>query len=155
MAAMNENPVPPPDPQPEPPRERNPHTERDHKRDVLWQITFPIIVGLSVVLLLAVLTLTAATGNASIKQAADASLIFLIIPLMIVTILFTVIFAGIAYGLLVANQKLPYSFKQAQDFMYLVRDQVRMGSDKVVEPILRVQSFFAQFDAFKKKKEEE
>ncbi len=34
----------------------------------------------------------------------------------------------------------------------LVRYQVQVGSDKVVEPILKIRSFFASIEALKKRK---
>jgi predicted PurR-regulated permease PerM len=131
--------------------ERNPDTHKAHKRETFWQITFPLIIGVVFVAILSVLTVLAATGGGNIKQAGDAALIILIVPLMLVTIIFTIIFAGIAYGVIKINETLPFYTKQAQDAFARVRQQVQMGSDKAVEPFLRVQSFFASLRAFKRK----
>ena len=132
--------------------ERNPRTHQAHKREVFWQITFPLIVGVILVLVLAVLTLFAATGGGSVKQAADASLIFLIIPLMIVTVIFTIIFGALAYGIIKLNGMLPFYARQAQDIFMRVRQQVQLGSDKAVEPFLKIRSFFASVEALRKRK---
>ena len=115
--------------------EPNPRTHQAHKRETFWQITFPLIVGLILVLTLAVLTVVTATGDGSIDQAADASLVFLIIPLMLVTVLFTIILGALAYGITQVNNKLPPYARQAHDAFERVRYQVQMGSNKVVEPI--------------------
>ena len=133
--------------QPEP----NPKTQVVHKRETFWQITFPLIIGLILVLALAVLAVLAATGEGPIGQAGDAALIFLIIPLMIVTILFTVIFGAIAFGIIKLNVTLPIYTRQAQDAFERVRQQIQMGSDKAVEPFLKIQSFLAQLEALKRK----
>jgi predicted membrane protein len=134
-------------PQPEP----NPKTQQAHRREVLLQITLPLIIGLVLVLLLAILTVVTATSGGSVAQAADASLIFLIIPLMFVTLIFTIIFGALAYGIIKLNEVLPIYTKQAQDVFELVRQQVRMGSDKAVEPIFKIRSFFASLGALKRK----
>lgn len=132
-------------------RERNLRTKAAHKRETFWQITFPLIVGLVIALILAVLAVLAATGSGPVKQAADASLIFLICPLMLVTILFTIIFGAVAYGLVKANTELPFVFFQLQDIFERVRQQVQVGSDKAVEPVLKIRSFFASLGALKRK----
>ena len=131
--------------------ERNPKTHKDHKRETFWQITFPLILGVVFVLILAVLTFMAATGDGRITQAADAALIFLIIPLMLFTLISTVIFAAITFGVIKLNSTLPLYSKQLHDVLVRVRQQVQMGSDKSVEPILRIQSFFASLKALKRK----
>ncbi len=131
--------------------ERNPKTHQMHRREVFLQITLPLMVGLVLVLILVVLTLMAATSGGSVAQAADASLIFLIIPLMIVTVIFTLIFGAVAFGVAKLNEALPIYTRQAQDLFQQVCRQVQMGSDKAVEPILKIRSFFASFGALKRK----
>ena len=132
-------------------RERNSRTETAHKREVFWQITFPLIVGVILALTLAVIAVISATSGGSVKQAADAALICLIVPLMFFTLIFGIISGGIAFGLVKANQELPFVFKQAQDALERVRYQVQVGSDKAVEPFLKIRSFFASLGALKRK----
>ena len=132
-------------------RERNTRTEAAHKREVFWQITFPLIVGVVLALVLAVLVLVSATSGGSIKQAADAALVCLIVPLMIFTLIGMIIFGATAFGLVKANEELPFLAKRAQDGLEMVRYQVQVGSDKVVEPILKIRSFFASLGALKRK----
>jgi predicted membrane protein len=131
--------------------ERNPKTHQDHKRETFWQITFPLILGLVFVLILAILTFFAATGDGPVAQAADTALIFLIIPLMMFTLISMIIFAAVTFGIIKLNSTLPIYTKQAQDALIRVRQQVQMGSDKAVEPILKIQSFFASLKALKRK----
>ena len=131
--------------------ERNPETYRAHKRDTFWQITFPLIVGVVFVIILSILTVLAATGGGNITQAGDIALIRLIVPLMLVTFIFTIIFGAVAYGIIMINDTLPLYTRQAQDAIARVRQQVQMGSDKAVEPFLKIQSFFASLKALKRK----
>ena len=132
-------------------RERNSRTEASHKREVFWQITFPLIIGVILALTFAVLAVISATSGGSVKQAADAALICLITPLMFFTLIFMIIFGAMAFGLVKANEELPYVAKRAQDALELVRYQVRVGSDKAVEPVLKIRSFFASLGALKRK----
>lgn len=132
-------------------RERNSRTETAHKRETFWQITFPLIVGVVLALILAVLVLISATSGGSIKQAADAALICLIVPLMFFTLIGMIIFGATAFGLVKANQELPFLARQAQVALERVRYQVQIGSDKAVEPILKIRSFFASIGALKRK----
>lgn len=131
--------------------EPNPKTQQVHRRETFLQITLPLIIGLVLILFLAVLTVITATSGGSVAQAADASLIFLIIPLMLVTILFTLIVGAVAYGIIKLNANLPIYTRQVQDVLARVQQQVQIGSDKAVEPILRIRSFFASLGAFKRK----
>ena len=133
--------------QPEP----NPKTQAAHKRETFWQITFPLIVGVVLILVLVVLTVLSATGVGPIGQAGDTALIFLIIPLMCVTVLFTIIFGAIAFGVIKLNQTLPIYTRQAQDAFEMVRQQIQVGSDKAVEPFLKIRSFLAKLEALKRK----
>jgi len=133
------------------PLERNPKTHAAHKREAFWQITFPLILGLIFILALAVLTVMAATGDGRIAQAGDTALIFLIVPLMLTTFVSLIIFAAIAYGVFKLTGVLPGYTKQAQDALEQVRRQVQVGSDKVVEPVLKIRSFLASFEALKRK----
>jgi len=131
--------------------EPNPKTQQVHRRETFLQITLPLIIGLVLILFLAVLTVITATSGGSVAQAADASLIFLIIPLMLVTILFTLIVGAVAYGIIKLNANLPIYTRQVQDVLARAQQQVQIGSDKAVEPILRIRSFFASLGAFKRK----
>lgn len=129
----------------------NPETQQVHRREVLLQITLPLVIGLVLVLLLAILTVVTATSGGSVAQAGDASLIFLIIPLMVFTVIFTIIFGALAFGIIKLNEVLPVYTRQVQDILERVRQQVQMGSDKAVEPILKIRSFFASLGALKRK----
>jgi heme/copper-type cytochrome/quinol oxidase subunit 2 len=113
--------------------ERNPLTHEAHSHQVLWQITIPIVLGSLVVLALAVLA--GISGPAEASLWADISLIFLIIPAMLISVVFLFLFAALIYGL--------YA-RQAQDIVYKVEQRVKSGSDLVAEPVIRTQAFLAR-----------
>jgi hypothetical protein len=131
--------------------ERNPITHRTHRKEVFWQITFPLIIGISVIIGLAAWTIQATATGGDISQTANASLVFLILPIMLMAIIPLVLFAGMAYGVIWLNNKLPANMRRLQDAIIRVRDGVKTGADKLVEPIIRLRSTIASLGAFKRK----
>lgn len=121
--------------------ERNLVTQKAHGRQVLWQITLPLVLGVVIVLVLAVLTARASEADASLW--ADISVIFLLIPSMVVALLFLFLVAGLIFALFRLLQLLPRYAFIAQNFVYKVENRARSGADLAVEPILRYQSFVA------------
>ena len=130
--------------------ERNPITHQDHRREVFWQITFPLVLGAILILGLAVWAAIAAAQGGNVSQPADASLVFLLIPTMAMTLILLVIIAGFAYAVIWLNKSIPPYARQAQDFFARARDIVRVGADKAVEPVLRIQSALAALRALKR-----
>jgi hypothetical protein len=132
--------------------ERNPSTHKVHRREVVWQITFPFILGLLIILGLAAWTIISAVRGGSVSQEADTSLIFLLIPTIVMALVPLAIFAGLAYGIIMLNKALPqYSYK-AQQVMIKVRIAIRSGADKLVDPIIRFKSIIAAFEVLRPKK---
>jgi hypothetical protein len=127
--------------QPPPLPERNPVTHKTHGRQVLWQITLPLVLGVVVVLALAVLAGLAGEAEASLW--ADISVIFLLIPTMLVALLFLLLVAGLIYVLLRLLKILPRYGLIAQNFVYKVEHRARSGANLAAEPILRYHSFVA------------
>jgi hypothetical protein len=127
--------------QPSPLPERNPVTHKAHGRQVLWQITLPLALGVVAVLVLAVLAGLASEAEAGLW--ADISIIFLLIPTMFVALLFLLLVAGIIYALLRLLQILPRYALIAQNFVYKVEHRARSGANLAAEPILRYHSFVA------------
>ena len=124
---------------------RNPFTQQKHSREVFWQITIPLVVGLLIVLALAVGVTFASAGQAS--RLADVSLIWLILPAMIIFLVFLVITAGLAYGMIWLIGKLPPLAFKIHKFLIRLSVAVRRVSDKVVEPVMRVESLKASWRA--------
>ena len=120
---------------------RNPVTQKAHARQTFWQITVPLAIGVLVAIALAVLAGFAGEEGAS--RWADISLIFLIVPTMVVTLLFVVLFVALNYGLLRALKYLPSLAYRVQDIFSQAEQRVRIGADMAAEPILRIGSVLA------------
>jgi hypothetical protein len=128
--------------------ERNTLTQREHAREVLWQITIPLVIGVVIVLALAVLSVVM-LDEAEASLWADISLIFLLIPLMLVSLLLMALLSGVIYMLLRLLKVIPPYARKVQDFAYRIEQRARSGANAAAEPILRVNSVVAGYQALR------
>jgi uncharacterized Tic20 family protein len=126
-------------------KERNPVTQEAHRKQVFWQITVPLVIVVIVILALAVLVAAGSPQGASLW--ADISLIWLIIPVMIISLILLALLAGLAFAVIWLLRTIPGYAMQAQNFMIMITGQVERLGDLIVEPILRVNAFLASLQA--------
>jgi FlaA1/EpsC-like NDP-sugar epimerase len=128
--------------------EPNPVTRKKHRREVFYQITLPLGIGLVVIVfLMIIVVLSTVKGQESVSQWADVALIWLILQSLVIGLVFLVMLAGMVYAVTMLLSVLPGYAHLVQDFFRLVSIRVRQGSDKAVEPILRLSSFKASVRA--------
>ena len=130
--------------------ERNPVTHRAHRREVLLQITLPLIVGL--VIFLSISVLATLGPDDAVSRWGDASLIWLIVPQLLVCLVGLILMAGLAFGVIWLIRTLPAYTRQLQDLFNLIGLRTRDITDKIVEPFLRIQSFGAKLKALRRSK---
>lgn len=118
--------------------ERHPHSEHHHRRQVFWQIVFPIVIA--AFLVLALLVWITNQGRDELRQGADIAAIFLIIPLGAMAFLTFATLLGMAYGLIRLAQVLPYWFSRLYRLIQALKDNVVRMDDRLAEPFLRWQS---------------
>lgn len=125
-----------PDRPPLPPR--NPTTHAKHRREVLWQITFPLLIVLVLLLGLVGLVIWAGVqANPDVGRWADVSLVWLIVPVIIISFLFLVLLSGITFGVIKLIQVLPPYARLVQDFFLRVQVKVAEISNRLTAPIIR------------------
>jgi hypothetical protein len=130
--------------------ERNPLTRAVHRREVFWQITFPLVIGALLILALAVGAGLVSSNTAS--QAANISTMWLILPALAFTLILTLVLATVTYGLIRLIGILPPYAALVQNFFIAVSQKVRKVSDQAVEPVIRVASAQARLSALFGKK---
>lgn len=130
-------------------KERNPITHKIHRAQTAWQIYLPLIMGLIIAVAFAALAGFASAEGAS--RWADISLIFLIIPVVMMTLLVLAFTAGLIYVVVKLLQIIPVYSYQALDFIQLVSRRIHKGADLAVEPILRVHGFRAALQVLRDK----
>ncbi len=131
--------------------ERKNFIQKKIRREVFWQITLPLLVGVLLILGLGAWIIFTTTQGGSVRQAADTSLIFLLIPNMAMAVIPLVLFAGLAFGVIWMNRNLPAYLHQIQDVFIKIRNGVMQGADKLVEPVLNLKSSLAALDVLKRK----
>jgi hypothetical protein len=130
--------------------ERNPVTHRAHRREVLLQITIPFGIGLVIILVASVLV--SLGPDDSVSRWGDTSLIWLIIPQLLVCLLFLILMGALAFGVIWLVRTLPRYTRQLQDLFNRIGLQTRKITDTIVEPVLRIRSFRAKLKAISKSK---
>lgn len=120
---------------------RNPITHQRHRREVFWQITIPTLAAALLLLILAIL----ATGLAGtpMRKWADISLISLIIPTGLFSLLSMVFLAAGVYAITQFIQVLPGLFYRLHGLLILIGARLGRLGDGLVEPVLRIQSWNA------------
>ena len=121
---------------------RNPNTYASHRSEVFWQITVPVVVAVLLILGLVYLAVFPASANQD-SVWADISIIFLIIPVLFVTILTLVVLVGSVYLTIWLIRELPFYFYQAYKWCVLVNDKIQAAGSLITEPFIHYQSFMA------------
>lgn len=128
---------------------RDPLTQAAHRRQTWLQIGLPLLLGLLAVLALAIWTVLVASGGGNVSQAADTSLIFLLIPMLVMALIFLAVLAGLIYVVALIIKALPPKFYVLQGFFLNIQKTVQNVSDKLAEPTLRAKSAGAAWQSLK------
>jgi hypothetical protein len=121
--------------------ERNPQTHASHRREVLWQITVPFIVG--IILLIVVAVLVSLSGPAPARLWGDVALIWLILPMLVVLLVLIGIMGGLVYLLVKLNQALPGLAYKAQNLVRAVQVKITAAVDQTVKPVFKIEGIRA------------
>jgi len=113
----------------------NPITRASHRREAFWQITFPLIIAL--VLLLALAIFVALSGSSQVSRWANASTIWLILLTIVFALLVFAVLAGLVYGMFRLLRGMPPYTLRAQETFEVIRLKTRKVSDLAAEPIIK------------------
>jgi hypothetical protein len=127
-----------------------PRPEREsyvkHRRDVTRQILLPVILASLAALVIAVLAGLAATQkSAAIGLWADISIIWLIIPIFFLTLVILAVTLAMVYGLNRLLKVSPYYTGMAQTYALWLSTQVKIYTDKFIDPVLYIKSWLDMF----------
>lgn len=130
-----------PNPDYDPILPRNPLTHQRHRREVFWQITFPIIVVCVILVILAGLAVGLSAESAS--TWADISLIWMIIPALLISFLTMIFLAALVFLTIRLIQLLPFYFFRGHNWFLLVNLRIGRIGDSLAEPFLRLRAWKA------------
>jgi len=98
-------------------------------------------------LLLAVAVIASLSGPAPASLFGDIALIWLIVPMLVVLLIFSVILGALVYLLVKANQALPGVAFKAQNLVIVVKDKLTAVADMAVKPVFKVEGIRATLKA--------
>ena len=121
--------------------ERNPITHAEHRREVFWQITLPMVLGaLMLLVALASLIILANQSLSDLSRVADGSIIWMILPSLILALILLVLLIGLVYAILSVLRVFPPYAHLIQIYFERGNREVSRTTNKITEPIIRMQS---------------
>ena len=133
-----------------PPKMRNPQVKAQHQKEVFWQITLPLVLG--VILFLGASALVTVGASIDVSRLADATLVWLIVPWLVVALLVIVVLSGLSYGVIKLIQVLPFAFYRLNTFLRRVHEIVKQAGDKAVEPVMKTASLRGRLQALRSRR---
>ncbi|MGQ0602572.1 MAG: hypothetical protein ACT4QE_12865 [Anaerolineales bacterium] len=134
------------------PKIRNARTQAVIERETFWQITAPIVVALLVVAALLVLVIMSTVVPVQTGALADVSLMFLVVLYGGAGLLIFIIGVALCVAVWYGIRELPFLFKRAQDFVWIVamnaKTATRQVDSRVVEVHLSMAALDSLYDSF-------
>jgi hypothetical protein len=122
--------------------EPNPVTRDIHQRQVFWQVFVPVVLSAVIFLGLGVL-LTVSGSPDQVTRFSDISIIFLILPTVLVGIIFLVLFGAFIFLAARLLKVLPSYTRLAQIYLNRLTGMLHRAADMAADPILSVESKYA------------
>ncbi|HSB66844.1 MAG TPA: hypothetical protein VLD65_09705 [Anaerolineales bacterium] len=124
--------------------QRNPKTHLEHRREVFWQISLPLVVGILIILAtLGAIVFATLQPVTDVERWADVSLIWLILPSLFFALIFLAILAGFIYLVSFLLRLIPRYTLVIQLYFEQARSKVGQLLNLSIEPILRINSIWA------------
>jgi hypothetical protein len=127
-----------------------PRPEREsyikHRRDVTRQIILPmVLVTLVAVAVAALAGFGAAGSNPGVSLWADISLIWLIIPMMVLALVILALMFALVYGMHRLLKISPRYTGIAQAYALWLSAEASIWNDKIVQPFLTIRTWLDMF----------
>ena len=130
--------------------QQSPSLQR-HKKQRFWQILAPILLGGMITLaagtVLMVLALTGGVSGINLSQVADTSLIWLILPVVVLGVVFGLIVFGMIYAAARLLNVLPYYTFLIQQYAALIEAKIKLWMKKGMDPVITVESVKSKLSA--------
>lgn len=110
------------------------HTFRRHRRQFLWQILLPVVMASVLILVAAVFTGRSNTGQ--VRLWADISIVWLLIPLMLLGVFVFILLAGLIYLLSRLLKATPKHASRIQKFFWQVNQEARRATNLIIKPVM-------------------
>jgi hypothetical protein len=116
----------------------------NHQRQKAWQIWLPIGLFTALIVFIAVLVVIGTGKNMEFgTRWSSLSVIYLLIPILLMGIMLLAITFGIVYGLAKLLKIMPIYTWKVKTFVDQIMSSINHAADKSVQPILGIEGFFA------------
>lgn len=106
-----------------------------HRRQVFWQIVFPVVLAAAGgVFLVVILSLAAINGSSASTQWASIAIIWMIIPLLVAGVFLSIILAGLIYLVALLSRKLPTFTHLVHTYVQIIGIRFGILLDRVARP---------------------
>ncbi len=123
----------------------NPVTRAVHRREVLRQITLPLVLALAALGAFVAWVVYAQVGT--LERWAEIATLFLALPLLALSLLLWIIAAALLAGVTYILRFLPPYARLTQEAVNKVRRQIERGAEISTRPLVQIQSFLAMMEA--------
>lgn len=118
--------------------------KEQHKKDVIWQIWFPVGFGALAMLALGLLAIfSLQTGADASARWGHVATIWLMLPGFIVGMIMFVVLAALIFGVTKLTAILPDYSAIAQMYSRILSDKVKNLADRSARPIIQLESISA------------
>ena len=123
---------------------RNPKTHAEHRREVFWQITFPLLLGILLILAaVGVIVYLTVQPITDVGRWADVSLIWLILPSLFLAFLMLAILIGFIVLVSYLLRLIPPYALIVQLYVEQFKGKLSQIFNLSVEPIFKIQTLWA------------
>jgi len=131
------------------PKRPRPLPDPKHRKQTFWQIWVPLCLSILVILFLAVLAAVSAGTSAgpTVTKWSHLSTIYLVTPILIGGFVILAIAGAFIYGMARLLDILPVYTRRVQGFFRQMVVLIHKWSDKTVQPVLAIKSWWAGFEA--------
>ena len=119
-----------------------------HKKQSFWQIWFPLLICVTVLIALAILlVITSSTNHAPSHGWANISIIIMVLLAAIPGFILLIFLAGFNYGIGKLIAIAPVYIRIGVTYVNKAADILHEGADKIVAPLLSIKSSIAGGEA--------
>jgi heme/copper-type cytochrome/quinol oxidase subunit 2 len=119
---------------------------QQHRREIWRQILLPVIfAGLILLAVVALTTYATFRQEGDVARWAAISTIWIVIPVIVVSLIFFILFAAMIYGMARLLKLIPPYSGEAQRYVWKAQGYVQRGADAVTRPILGLDGMISSF----------
>lgn len=130
----------PPKPLPKP----NPVTQAEHRRQMIRQVTWPLVITILFVVGLTAVLIYNQVGT--VERWSQIAAIFITLPALLIGLILLGILAGIAFGLGQLLRFLPPYARLTQEALEKVGRQIKAGAEISAKPVNQIRRFIATIE---------